>query len=211
MTNAIDGRNTGTEPIRLSKASPVLIDTNLLQIGKRSSDFNSSPESFVRAVRVLMWGYALVSASDPAGTEWCNLDAATVHIAAVEQHSRRNSTHAHVLRNKILDSEMAIRLEWSRIALSEPQLALTDIIILLSQRHGIWPLASDFRGLGRPMKKGRKGGDGFVSKGQGKGKTYGGDPWQHERQRLKRLGINVMMPEMCSLFAQGRCNMTYPH
>ena len=56
VTNAIDGRNTGKEPIRLSEASPVLIDTYIHQIGKRSSDYNSSPESFAHAVRVLMWG-----------------------------------------------------------------------------------------------------------------------------------------------------------
>ena len=97
-----------------------------------------------------MMGYALVSAKGPEGAEWRNLDAASIHIAAVEQHSRRNSTHAHALRGKILDSEMAIWTEWSRIALSDPTLALTDIIILASQRRGIWPLASDFRELGRP-------------------------------------------------------------
>ena len=150
MQNAIDGRNVGADPIRLSKSSPVLIDTNLIQLGGKSSDFNASAESFLHAVRVLMMGYALLSARDPTGGEWCNLDAASLRIADDEQHSRRNSHHQHVLRSKILECEMAIRTERPRICLADPEMLLTDIIVLAPRRHNIWPLASDFRGLGRP-------------------------------------------------------------
>ena len=59
--NLMDGRDTYDEPLKLGRQLSTDLDGALR---RKRSDFNSSPEAFVHAVRVLMRGYALVSAAD---------------------------------------------------------------------------------------------------------------------------------------------------
>lgn len=140
--NLIDGRYFHSEPANLSKN----LTTDLAGGTKRNtSDFNTSAESFLRAARVLMGGYALVSAFDVI--PWCALEAAQKHIITVGNISRTSSKHRHTARSRILDAEMPARREWARIAQSDTRYTLTDIIEIVSQRHSIFPIANGLKGV----------------------------------------------------------------
>ena len=102
IVNAIDGRSPNTEPVRLSKSSPILIDANMDSIGGERRILMRPAECFIHAARVLIFTHIVVSARDPAGKERCHFDAASAHVSAVEQNSRKNTTHNHALRNKIM-------------------------------------------------------------------------------------------------------------
>ena len=106
--------------------------------------FLASPEPFVHAVRVLLHTYALVSVFDPPERVWRPLTAALSHIAIVEQMSRANSKSNYALQQRIQESEMYVRAEWTRVLQSDPRMTLGDAIIVVGQRHSIWPLFSEF-------------------------------------------------------------------
>ena len=44
IVNAIDCRSPNTEPARLSKSSPILIDADMVSLGKKASGFIAPPE-----------------------------------------------------------------------------------------------------------------------------------------------------------------------
>ena len=117
---AADDQISPLEPLRMSKASPILIDANLVQVGKRSGDFAKSPGCFVRAVRILMMAYALVPSKGPVDATRCSLEAAQAHLSTVEHFSRINITHNRALRHRILECEMTARQDWNRIAQQNP-------------------------------------------------------------------------------------------
>ena len=92
-----------------------------------------------------MLSYALVSAADEPQAEWRTLDAAMSHLTAVESISRQNSRNNHILHQRILECEMTIRKEWTRVHQLQPTLSLGGVIHLVAQRHPAWPLMSEFR------------------------------------------------------------------
>ena len=95
-------------------------------------------------------GYTLVSAGD-AAKPWCSLDAAQKHISHVECAIRASAKSNHANHHKILDAEMTVRAEWTRIAQREPTLDLSDIVEIVSHRHTNWPIVTELR---NPSAKG---------------------------------------------------------
>ena len=114
-----------------------------------------------------MHGYAIVSMADERGSEWCNLEAALAHVSTVENLSRANSKSSGNMHSRIVEAEAAVRSEWQKLGQAQPRISLTAIIDVISQRHAIWPLLSEFR---RPFTVRQKGDWG--SKGNAKG-SYG--------------------------------------
>ena len=150
-----------------------MLDENA-NFARGNSDFNSSAENFGHAVRTLMFGYALVSAADATGHEWCNIEAAMSHIAAVEYMSRLNSKCAYALHSRILEIEMTIRTEWGRVCQHEPAFSLTDAVALTAQRR-LWPCVSEFKpvkGKGKGGKQDRQ--NMSVNRFQGRGVNFSG-------------------------------------
>ena len=149
VTSAADGQNSIIEPIRLGGSSPFLVDTSMVNTRcRKHSDFNKTPENFAHAVRILMYSYALVSATDPPENVWCSLDAARSHIATVEHYSRLSTAAGGSLGARIMEVGMALRSEWVKIHHKEPNLPLSDVITIVSQSN-LWHLHSEFRG--KPM------------------------------------------------------------
>ena len=120
---------------------------------RKSSDFGLTAETFVRAVRTLMYGYALVSAVGAKGHEWCALNAAATHIATVEYYSRLNSKCNHTLHNRLMEIEMTVRTERDRVCQQDIRFSLGGAVSITAQRQ-LWPFVSEFRSV----------------KGKGKGK-----------------------------------------
>ena len=146
--SASDIYSIGVEPPRL-KETPFLIGPKFLNLGndpkKRKNNYLTSTDSFVRAVRVLMFAYVLASARDATGLEWRNLTAAHLHVATVEHFTRLDSRAGHALHKRLLECEMSIRIEWTRVQQAQPELSLTEIIHIVGQRHSVWPMEMEFR------------------------------------------------------------------
>ena len=141
VNNLIDGRDFHSEPVRLSKNLTI----DLAGPNKRTaSDFNTSAEPFLHAVRVIMNGYALVSANDTV--PWCSLEADRKRLTIGGNISRASSKSQHTAHNKILDTEMQVRCEWARISQSDTRYSLSDVIEIVAHRHSIWPITADLRG-----------------------------------------------------------------
>ena len=146
--SASDTHSVGVEPLRL-KETPFLIHPKSLNLGddprKRKNDYLTSTDSFVRAVRVLMYAYVLASARDAAGLEWCNLTAAHLHVATVEHFTRLDSRAGRALRKRLLECEMSIRIVWTRFQQAQPELSLTEITHIVGQRRSVWHMEMEFR------------------------------------------------------------------
>ena len=117
---------------------------------RKKSDFNSSSEAFALAIRVLMYGYVLVSAADQ-GAPWCSLEAARGHIIKIEQFLRQDSKANYSFTRKIRDADFAVRSEWARVSQSNPQLSLTEVIDLISTRNNLWPSFSELMTVKPPQ------------------------------------------------------------
>ena len=115
VANMIDGRDSYNEPLKLGKHLSINLDSALR---REVSEFNSSPEAFARAVRVLMLWYVLASSAD-VGNPWRSSGAAQQHISTVGNLSRISARSGQYNRNKILDAEMNVRFERARIAQAE--------------------------------------------------------------------------------------------
>ena len=140
-----------------------MLDGNSFSYTK-NNDFLSSPEAFCHAVRVLMRGYALVSTTDPPGEEWSGLEPALRRVSAVGNMSRSNSKSAGNTNGRIMEVESAVRMEWAKLGQVQPGVSLGVIIDVVSQRHSIWPLVSEFtrntptrKGAGKYTWQGGKG------------------------------------------------------
>ena len=160
VTNLADGRDIRAEPhtrAKLGKDVAIVLEN---ATSRKQSDFNSTPDAFVHAVRVLMFGYALVSAGDPAADTWCDLDASFSHMSRVEQLVKLDSKSNHNMHSRLMDSEMQIRAEWARIAQNSPLLSLGEIIAIVSQRHTFWPWVAEFRTT-KPNRENKKPYDKF--------------------------------------------------
>ena len=120
------------------------MENGTISLTAKNRDYTLSAESFCHAVRVLLHGYTFVSMADAPGNEWVSYEAATSHIATVENISRANSKVSHRMHTQIVDSEAAVRTEWAKLGQNRPELNLTNIIEIVAQRHAIWPLASEF-------------------------------------------------------------------
>ena len=142
VTNALDNKEFRSEPTRI-KGTPLMIDDNG-NAGRKPSDFGATADTFARAVRTLMLGYALVSAADAAGHEWFLLNAAMEHITTAEYNSRLYSNCNYALHNKLMGIEMSIRSEWARVCQHDPRFSLGDAAVPTSQRQ-FWPFASEFK------------------------------------------------------------------
>ena len=97
------------------------------------------------------------------------------------------------LHPRIADAEQAIRRELQAIAQAEPNLSLSTLIELVSQRHSIWPIVSELV-IPTHRMSGKKGGGKGVSKGQNrKGR---GRSWADMEVEAKEQGETLMTPEM---------------
>ena len=143
VSNYLDGRGLKIEPQKI-KGTPFLMEASALGLTRKNNDFLQSPEAFCHAVRVLMRGYAIISMEDAAGNEWCSLEAALQHVSTVESFSRANSKVAGTLHYRIMEAEAAVRSEWTKLGQTQLGISLTAIIDVVSQRHAIWPLLSEF-------------------------------------------------------------------
>lgn len=117
IENALGDKECRPVPTRI-KFTPWMIDDNG-DIGRRTSYFNAATESFVYAVRDLMFGYALVSAVDVSGAEWCNIEAATARAATAGYYFRRNSKRAHALHSRIMKTELTVSADCARLGQSD--------------------------------------------------------------------------------------------
>ena len=182
VANAFDNKDMRVEPTKI-QGTPLMLDNNAMN-AKQKVTFNLSPENFVNSVRVLMMGYVLVSVNDPPGQEWCTLEAAMAHVDCVEQYSRLDSLANHQMHQKIMEIEMSIRTEWSRICQFHAQFSLSDAINLVASRN-TWPLISDFKAITWKGDKGNR-----QDKGGKKGKYSAeyahSQLLQQEKNRLKR-------------------------
>ena len=144
------------------------MDASAFGISRRSNDFLLSPESFCRSVRVLMYGYAIVSMADQKGSEWRSLEADLHHVSAVENLSRAKSRPDGPMRGRIDEAEEAARSEWAKLGQAQPCISLTAIIDVISHRHAIWPLLSEFaRNVATRNNRGGWGEKGWNDKGNG--------------------------------------------
>ena len=144
ITNAADNRDIALEPTRI-KGAPFSISQNLSAPRKNTTSL-SSPDAFIRAVKLLMNTYALVSVVDPdVGRCWRNLAAAQLHIGAIENFLRANALAGHSFLQRIADSELNVRTERMRLSQSHPEMSLSDVITTVAQNRSLWPLVSEFK------------------------------------------------------------------
>ena len=136
-----DGVEPWSEPKRL-KGTPFFYDTR--EFEKKKGEFWASPQHFVHSVRVLMVGYALVSAADP-GVPWVDYHTAMSHVATVERNVRLDCRTGGVMFNRLTEIEVSVRREWFN-ASQMASVTLTEVIVLIAQRP-LWPLKSDFPAL----------------------------------------------------------------
>ena len=122
------------------------------------ADFPLPAESPLLSVRVLMYTYALVSAADEPQPKWRTRDAATPQLTDGEAVSRQYSRNNYLLRHRVLECEMSIRLEWTRAHQLQPALSLGGVIPLVARRRAPWPLSSEFRVSRAARRDNTKGG-----------------------------------------------------
>ena len=91
-----------------------------------------------------MRGYAPVSTTDPPGVEWVALETALPHVSTVGNSQRDNSKVLRRLHAYVMEAEMAARTERAKHAKGLPELPLAAIVGIVSHRHAIWPLVSEF-------------------------------------------------------------------
>ena len=143
------------------------MEASAFMVSKKITNFYFHRDRFCHSVRVLMHGYALASMLDPVGQEWCGLEAALSHISTVENLSRMNSKTGGNMHPRIVEAEGAVRSEWTKLGQAQPQISLSAIIDVISQRHAIWPLLSEFTRTQTPRWKGDKNGQKGQEKGYG--------------------------------------------
>ena len=152
VSNAIDGRDLKIDNTRVKLNADLTLDLGTTS-KKRPSDFNQSPETFIHAVRVLMTTYALVSAGDPIESTWCTYNASQQHVSTVETFSRASSKANYQFHSRVMESELLVRSEWTRVSHAEPTLSLAQIIANVAQRHTLWPTLQEFRSLGKGARQ----------------------------------------------------------
>ena len=186
VSSASDTRGElAVEHVRIKGTNGDLLFDPSRSLSRRNNEFSSSSDAFTHALKLLMYGYVLVSCADPDGLAWCSMQAATRHLTAVEAFARVCDRAQPGLRPKLLESEMGIRREWHRIAISEPGLLLSDIIELVSQRHSMWPSVLEIRPF---HSKGRDSwrNDWRDKGGKGKGGKYNRDAGRDREMIQKR-------------------------
>ena len=149
VANALGNKEYRVEPTRI-KGTPLMLDDNTISL-KRNSDFNRTAETFIHAVRTLMYGYALVSAADATGHERCDLNATMAHITAVGYYSRLNSKRNNTPHSRLIEIEMAIRTEWRMVFQQDRRFSIGEAVAFTGQRK-LRPFISEFR----PVKGGGK-------------------------------------------------------
>ena len=114
--------------------TPFFIDESVAR-SKKTSDSHLSPMCWVNAVRVLSYAYVMASCNDPLESEWCSLDGALIHLAAVEAYARMDSKAGSFLHATLVETEISIRQEWHRMIQINPSMSLTDTIDLASKNQ----------------------------------------------------------------------------
>ena len=143
VSDISEGRDLEIE-LRKIKGAPFIMEASSFGITRENTEFLQPPESFCHCVRVLMNGYALESMSDPKGLEWCSLEAEHHHVSTVANLSRSNSKSAGPTHGRIVAADGAVRSERTRLGKAQTRISPTAIIDVISQRHAIWPLLSEF-------------------------------------------------------------------
>ena len=196
VASAADTRDVTTEHVRVNWTNGDLLIDPGRSLNKRNSEFSKNNDTFNHSVKVLMYGYVLISRTDNKDAMWCTLQSATKHITTVENHSRAAARVSTGLNSKLAEAEMAVRREWREVGQAEPSFFLFTVIELVCQRHSIWPKTLElktvpFRGerrsesSGKNSKGGKKGGE----------QTLGGSLAEKKRY-AKQSGLTVMEPEM---------------
>ena len=91
--------------------------------------------------------------NDPSNDERCTLDAALIRINIVERYSRLDSGSNRSLRSRILEVELGVSSEWTRVCQFGHRCSLGDAITLTARRQ-IRPFLSEYR---TPTTRDRKG------------------------------------------------------
>ena len=210
ITNAVDGRDLKIDNTRVKLNAELTLDLGTTS-KKRTSDFQNSPETFVHAVRVLMISYALVSVTDPIEDTWCSYNAAQQHISTVETFSRASSKANFSMFSRVMDAEMSVRSEWTRVSQAESSLSLSQIIATVAQRYTLWPALHEFRSLGKGFRSNQN-----LSQHEGKGAGKK-KPWTREQRNLynKKMELKfqqecVMEAQLCNNHQRQKCKITFP-
>ena len=146
VTNLEEGRDFRADTSTRAKIGKEIMlvlennDTN----SRKNSDRLAPGGAFAHAVRVLMFGYALVSASDSDESLWVDLQAAFMHIAKVEKLIKLDSKTGHTLLPRIRESEANCRNERAKACQVNPDLSLSEIATVISHRHALWPGVTEF-------------------------------------------------------------------
>ena len=142
VTNASDNRVVAQGPTRIT-GTPFLIPKNLANPKKNTNSLLSS-DAFIRAVKVLMNTYALVSVVGPdVGNCRCALKAPNLHIGAVGSFLRANALAGRNFLRRMSDSELNARTEWMRLSQQQTNMSLADLVTTVAQNHNFRPLASE--------------------------------------------------------------------
>ena len=143
VANYAEGRCIKVEHARI-KAAPFLMEDGTMSLTAVNRYFLLPAESFCQEIRVLMHGYSVASTNDDPGNEWATYEAATSHLATVENVYRANSEVAHRMRSQVMEAEAAARAALAKLSQNRPELNLSEIIEISARRRDIWPLASEF-------------------------------------------------------------------
>ena len=104
---------------------------------RKGSDVHHSAICWVNCVKILMYSYVLISASDPEGEEWCTLDGVLSHLNQVEAYARLDSKAFGRLHGRLVEAESAIRHEWHRVTQQDPAISLNDAVELILYTHSL--------------------------------------------------------------------------
>ena len=133
----------------------------------RKGDYLTSLRIICTRGTGVMYAYVLSTSRDAAGIERCNLASAHLHVSEVERFARLDHRAGRLLRKRLLECEMAIRIERARAQQTHHELSLTEIIHIVGQRHSAWPVKMGFRPS--PPSKPTAWGGYAKEKGHGKG------------------------------------------
>ena len=220
VSSAADTRDVTVDHVRIKGTNGDLLIDPARSLNKRNSDFNKNNDTFNHSVKILMYGYVLVSCADNREAMWCPLQSAMKHITTVENQSRIAARLGAGLNSKIAEAEMTVRREWREVGQAEPSFSLATVIELVCQRHSIWPSALELRTVqtrvdaqrsdffGQRSDYSGKQGKGFGKKGSGK-TSKGNMSLADKKWHAKQSGLTVMEPELCDKFSTPEgCRMT---
>ena len=118
------------------------LDSN--NTSRKSPDCWVAEEAFARAVSVLMFGYALVSAKDPDNSLWCIIHASLQRCDKVGKFSKLDSRNGYTCQVELRAAEHATRHGRGRCMMDRSEMSLGDVVTWLANRRHPWPVVAEF-------------------------------------------------------------------